>query len=51
MSFGANDDYVNDIKLDPSINLPESASSLKWLSNGSMPIFATTFWDKSLRIF
>lgn len=53
MSFTiqATDDYSNDIKLDPSCQLPESASSIKWLSNPNMPIFASTCWDKSLRIF
>lgn len=45
------DDYAHDIKLDPSCQLPESASSIKWLTNPNMPLFATTFWDKSLRIF
>lgn len=55
MSFGqapiSSDDYNTDIKLDPSINLPESSSSLRWLPNPQMNIFAGTFWDKSLRIF
>lgn len=45
------DDYAADIKLDPSVSLPESASSIQWISNPSMPLFAATFWDKSLRIF
>lgn len=44
------DDYMNDIKLDSSVTLPESASHLKWISN-NLPIFSATFWDKSLRIF
>lgn len=53
MSFTATtgDDYNADIKLDPSISLAESASSIKWITNPSMPIFAATFWDKSVRIF
>lgn len=47
----SNDDYTGDVKLDPSITLGDSASSIQWISNPSMPLFATTFWDKSLRIF
>lgn len=51
-AFGSQpDDYGNDIKLDPSVQLPESASSISWISNPSMPVFASTFWDKTLRIF
>lgn len=53
MSFGQSttNDYNNDIKLDPSISLGDSASSLQWLQNSQMNIFAGTFWDKTLRIF
>lgn len=47
----SNDEYNTDIKLDPSIALSESASSLKWVNFPNMPLFAGTFWDKSVRIF
>lgn len=45
------DDYVNDIKLDQSVSLADSASSLRWYQNPQMSIFAGTFWDKTIRIF
>lgn len=31
--------------------LTESASSIQWVSFPNMPIFAATFWDKSVRVF
>lgn len=45
------DDYKNDIRLDQTIILNQSASQLKWMPNPGMSIFSGTFWDKSLRIF
>lgn len=45
------DEYMNDIKLDPSIVLPESANCLRWVTFPNQPIFAGTFWDKTVRVF
>jgi WD40 repeat protein len=50
-NFLSADDYKNDIKLDPSVVLNESASQLRWMPNPNMSILSGTFWDKSLRIF
>lgn len=49
------DDYNNDIKLDPSVQLQDSVSNICWMNptsyNNCPTMFATTCWDKTIRIF
>lgn len=49
------DDYNKDIRLDPSITLGDSVSSISWMNvtptNNFPLMFAATCWDKSVRIF
>lgn len=48
------EDYKKDIKLDQSVTLPDSISSIRWanpMNGNSPPIFAATCWDKSVRLF
>lgn len=49
------DDYQKDIKLDQSVSLGDSTSSISWMKatqyNNVPTIFAATCWDKTVRIF